>query len=201
MVLVPEAGLEGGLGGALLAHGLGVSEHGGIYVDLVGLEATRRLISDHVTWTIPAMNRMLVERATHLERLRQLADELGKRWQSHASTVFGLSAAGAGVARNHALTRDEPFDEDLVFPDIDEHVRTRLGEDGPRVVLAQPVTGPFGVAVQHFNLPAHLFRGRVPRQEEIEAARADPVPGGGLVLQIGEHRLTYDRMGIRSARA
>ncbi len=201
LVLVPEAGLEGGLGGGLLGHGLGVSDRGGIYQDLVGLEATRRLISDHETWTIPAMNRMLVERATHPEVLRQLAKELGERWVSHASRVFGSRAAGAGVARNHALTREEPFDESLVFPDLDEHVRTRLGEDGPRVVLADPVTGPFGAAVQNFNLPAHLFRGRTPGKEEIDAARAIPVPEGGLVLQVGEHRLIYDRTGIRSRNA
>ena len=201
LVLVPEAGLEDGLGGALLGHGLGVSDHGGIYEDLVGLEATWRLISFHTTWTIPAMNRMLVERATHPEVLRQLADELGERWPAHASSVFGARAARAGVARNHALTRDEPFDEDLVFPDLDEDVRTRLGEDGPRVVLANPVTGPFGAAVQSFNLPAHLFRGRPPGKEEIDAARAFPVPDGGLVLQVGEHELTYDRTGIRRMNA
>ena len=197
LVLVPEAGLEDGLGGALLSHGLGVSDRGGIYVDLVGLEATRRLISHHTIWTIPAMNRMLVERATHPEMLRRLADELGERWQSHASTVFGLHAAGAGVARNQALTRDEPFDEDLVFPDLDEHVRTRLGDDGPRIVLADPVTGPFGAPVQTFNLPAHLFRGRVPRKEEIDAALAVPAPAGGLELRVGDHKLTYDRTGLR----
>ena len=196
-VLVPEAGLEDGLGGGLLGHGLGVSDRGGVYVDLVGLEATRRLISDHATWTIPAMNRMLVERATHPETLDRLAGELGEEWTAHTLMVFGRRAAGAGVARNHALTREEPFDEDLVFPDLDEHVRTRLGEDGPRVVLPDPVTGPFRVGVQTFNLPAYLFRGGVPRKEEIEAARAVPAPEGGLVLQVGGHRLTYDRTGIR----
>ena len=201
LVLVPEGGLEAGLGGDLLGHGLGTSDSGGIYVNLVGLEATRRLISDHPTWTIPAMNRMLVESATHPETLRELADELGERWQAHASTVFGMNAASAGVARNQALTRDERFDEELMFPDLDAHVRTRLGEDGPRIVLADTVTGPFGAAVQTFNLPAHLFRGRMPRKEEIEAAHAVPAPEGGLVLRVGDHRLTYGRTGISRRQA
>ena len=198
LVLVPEAGLEDGLGGALLGHGLGVSDRGGIYLDLVGLEATHRLISEHATWTIPSMNRMLVERATHPETApstrRRARRALGSRTLREYS---GSHAAGAGVARNQALIRDEPFDEELVFPDLDEHVRTRLGEDGPRVVLADPVTGPFGAAVQHFNLPAHLFRGRLPGKEEIESARAVPVLEGGLVLRVGDHRLSYDRTGIR----
>ena len=95
------------------------------------------------------------------------------------------------------LTREEPFDEDLAFPDIDERVRTRLGEDGPRIVLPDPVSGPFGAGVQTFNLPAHLFRHAPPGKEDIEAARAEPAPAGALLLEIGEHRLNYDRMGIR----
>ena len=200
VVLVPEAGLESGLDGSLLAHGLGVSNRGGIYVNLLGLEATRGLIADHVTWTIPAMNRMLVERATHPEMLRELSETLGGRWLSHEAKVFGLRAAEAGIARTHALSREEPFDEDLAFPDLDEKVRTRLGEDGPRIVLADPVPGPFGTPVQTFNLPAHLFRGTPPGKEEINAARVDPASAGGLILKVGGHRLMYDRTGIRRAK-
>ena len=200
-VLVPDAGLESGLDGSLLAHGLGISKRGGIYVNLLGLEATRGLIADHSTWTIPAMNRMLVERATHPEVLRRLAESLGGRWLSHEAHVFGLGAAEAGVARNHTLSREEQFDQDLAFPDLDERVRTRLGEDGPRIVLAVPVTGPFGTDVRTFNLPAHLFRGKLPGKEEIEAARAEPAPAGGLLLQVGGHGLTYDRTGIQSRHA
>ena len=197
-VLVPEAGLETGLGGSLLKHGLGVSDRGGIYENLVTLEATRGLIADHATWTIPAMNRMLVERATHPDVLRKLAGTLGEAWVSHETRVSGRRAAKGGVARNHALTRNEAFDEDLLFPDLDEPVRTRLGEDGPRIVLSEPVTGPFGGYVRTFNLPAHLFRGGLPTREEIAAARADPGPESGLLLRVGEHVLTYDRTGVRA---
>ena len=113
VVLTPEAGLETGLDGALLKHGMGLSERGGVYVNLPGLEATRRLVGEHRTWTIPTMNRMLVERATHPEVLNDLAGTLGERWQSHERRVFGRGAAEGGVARQHALTREEPFDEDL----------------------------------------------------------------------------------------
>ena len=200
LVLVPEAELESGLDGSLLGHGLGVSDRGGIYESLVGLEATRRLIDGYTTWTIPAMNRMLVERATHPQVLDELAETLGECWLSHERRVFGLGAAKAGVARNHVLTREEPFDEDLAFPDIDERVRTRLGEDGPRIVLPDPVSGPFGAGVQTFNLPAHLFRHAPPGKEDIEAARAEPATAGTLALRVGDHRLVYSRAGLRSER-
>ena len=115
--------------------------------------------------------------------------------------MFGLRAAEGGLARNHTLSREEQFDQDFAFPDLDERVRTRLGEDGPRIVLAEPVAGPFGTDVRTFNLPAHLFRGKLPGKEEIEAARAEPAPAGGLLLHVGDHRLTYDRTGIRSGHA
>ena len=198
LVLVPEAGLETGLDGALLGHGLGVSGRGsGIYENLVSIEATWRLIASHPTWTIPAMNRMLVERATHPEARGELAQSLGERWVEHDRRVFALHAAAAGVARGHALSRNEPFDEDLIFSDADDNVRTRLGEDGPRIMLPHPVTGPFGAGVQTFNLPAHLFASEPPGRPEIETVGAESAPGGALMLKVGSHRLLYDRMGVR----
>ena len=201
LVLVPEAGLETGLDGSLARHGLGVSRRGGgIYENLIGLEATRRLIACHPTWTIPAMNRMLVERATHPQVLSDLAASLGESWVEHGGRVFALGAAEAGVAKRHALGRHEQFDQDFTFSsDLDERVRTRIGDDGPRIVLSDPVAGPFGSGVQIFNLPAHLFAGEPPTNEEIKAARADPQPDGSLILKVGGHRLRYDRTGVHRA--
>lgn len=199
LVLVPEAGLETGLDGSLVKHGLGVSKRGGgIYENLVGLEATRRLIAVHPVWTIPEMNRKLVECATHPQVLRDLAASLGEPWVAHDGRVFALDAAEAGVAQQHVLGRDKPFDEDFTFPDLDERVRTRIGDDGPRIMLPEPVAGPFGSGVQTFNLPAHLFAGEPPGRAEIEAARAEPQPNGSLILEVGSHRLIYDRMGVRA---
>ena len=198
LVLESDAGLAAGLDGSLLAHGLGVSDRGGIYTDLVGIEATRRLIFDHPRWAVPTMNRMLVERGTHRQVLRELAETLGEDWLLHLTTVRGQNAAETGVAINHALTRTEAFNEDLIFPDLDRKVRTRLGEDGPRIELTSPVPGPFGSDVGTFNLPAHLFRRGLPGKEEIEAAKAESAGPGNLVLTVGDHRLIYDREGIRS---
>ena len=203
VVLAPESGPEGleeGLGGGLMRHGLGTSERGGgIYRDLLGIEQTRRLIAKYPAWTIPDMNRMLVERATHPQALWELAEELGGRWLAEEQRTHGLAAAERGQARNHALDRTNPFSE-LSFPDLDEVVRTRLGEDGPRIVLAEPVAGPFGAPVRTFNLPLHLFGapGGLPSKEEIETARAEATPEG-LILHVGTHAFLYDRRGIQRA--
>ncbi len=196
-VLVPEGELapEG-----LPRYGLGMSLTGGIYRDMRVLELTRRLILDHSVWKIPEMNRMLVEEATHPESLMALEDELGTEWVTRSLDVEGRKAAERNVAIGHLLDRCKHFGE-ITFPEDEERVRTRLGEDGPRIRLAESVTGPFGREVTTFSLPAHLFRGRgqerMPSQEEIEEARAEPVDGGALVLVVGPWRFRYDRSGVR----
>ena len=199
IVLVPEEGLAAGLDRGLLRYGLGGTADGrGIYRDLLGLEATRRLVAEHPVWDIPSMNRMLVERATHREPLRALAEHLGGPWLEQEQQTYGLDACERGVARGHVLDRNSLFDERLVFPDLDEKVRTRLGEDGPRIELAESRLGPFGAPVRTFNLPAHLFTrgdGKLPSKEEIDAARADEVPSG-LNLHVGAQVFGYDRLGV-----
>ena len=193
LVLVPEGGLESG---GLLRYGLGMSKKGGIYRDLRVLELTQRLVARHAVWTIPRMNRMLVEEGTHPDRLRALEEELGRAWMDRSMESDGRAAAERQLARRHSLNRGKSFQE-VVFPDLDEHVRTRLGEDGPRIKLPEPVRGPFGQPVATFNIPAHMFRGAdgMPAVEEIEEAWAQPMPGG-LILHVGLRPFRYDRTGI-----
>lgn len=192
LVMVPGGGLkpEGHL-----AHGMGQSRKGGIYRDMRVLELTRRLVVSHRTWVIPQMNRLLVEEGTHPDRTTELEEELGSDWAERSLDVAGRKAAERQVAQGHVLDRSIPF-EDITFPGHDERVRTRLGEDGPRIRLAEPAMGPFGQQVGSFSLPAHLFPGPGPTKAEIEEARAEAV-SGGLVLAVGAHRFRYDRGGIR----
>ena len=194
IVIVPEEGLETALSGGLLAYGLGLSRTGGIYRDVTVLELTRRLIAEWGTWRIPEDNRELVESATHPEACRALEEKLGGAWRERSSEVDGRAAAEMQVAKRHMLDRQESFGE-LVFVDRDEQVRTRLGEDGPRVRLAEPVVGPFGRPVRSFNLPAHLFRGDRPTTTDLESARLRPT-ADVLRLRVGDRVFRYDRGGI-----
>ena len=201
-VLVPEEGLEAGLTGGLLEYGLGSSSTGaGIYVNLISLEATLRLINGFGTWTIPDMNRKLVEHATHESALQQVREPLGDEWAAAEDRVFGTRAAQINLAKAHMLDRiDHCFNSDLSFPDLDEVVRTRLGDDGPRIELDEAVTGPFGSPVRTFNLPSHMFghERSIPSAEEIESAKAVE-SREGLILHIGAHTFIYDTCGIRKS--
>jgi len=202
IVLAPTESLACGLDGTLMRHGLGsrpTGSGGGIYRDVLGVERTRMLALEHPIWRIPGMNRMLVEAATHPTALRELARQLGGPWLEHEQRTWGIAAAEVQRARGHWLDRSQPFDEDLAFPDLDEAVRTRLGEDGPRFQLVENGIGPFGTPVRTFNLPAHLFggTGSLPTTDELEAARLEPIVDGGM-LHVGARMFRYDRFGIRN---
>ena len=198
IVLTPFDGLEAGLDGSLMRHGLGIGARGGgIYRDLLGIEQTRRLIVEHSVWSIPDMNRLLVEQATNPVALRELAVSMGGPWLLHEQRTFGIGAVEAQIAKGHCLDRKQPFDEELVFPDLDQAVRTRLGEDGPRFELVNAATGPFGTPVRNFNLPAHLFGiDSLPTRDELASARLEP-SSIGSILRVGSHAFHYDHRGIR----
>lgn len=201
LVLTPAEGLESGLDGGLVRYGLGAAKGIGVYRNLLVLEATRRQIGSGADWRIPAMNRQLVERATHPEVEDGLAKKLGDRWIESEQEEVGRRAQEKQVARLNALDRSQSFDGDLDFPEADEKVRTRLGEDACRIRLPESVVGPFGTGVRTFSLPAHFFGGgaSLPTREAVEqvsVAEAD----GVLVLKVGDRSFRYDRCGIRPNR-
>ena len=51
--------------------------------------ADDRRIDEHPKWRIPAMNRELVERATHTDLLASITDDLGEAWQAHTNSTEG----------------------------------------------------------------------------------------------------------------
>lgn len=186
-VLCPEGGL-----GPLIGkpeNGLGSYTSGllsGVYMDVPGLQATLEEICSHPVWNIPSMNRALVEAATHPEALERVAERHG--WQDFQQKLSGRSLAQIGLADHVILDRTKPLPDR--YPD-DERIRTRLGEEGAVFDLPEAVTGPFGVPVQRFTLPAHWSRGMDGKEE------CEKVPGTDFVLEIKGKRFSYTRMGLR----
>lgn len=196
-VLAPEKGLTRLLKPAF-ENGLGAwKENGvlnGIYRDLSMLELTRRLVTEYPVWHLPAMNRMLVESATHPERIEILNQELGPEWRHYWNEVIGAEIANRGAARNVLMPFDTPF-ADVLFPTDEEKIRTRLGEEGARVTFAEPVEGPFGENVGSLTLPAHWSHGLQTFEPVIPT-----VCEGVLTLTIGDKKFIYDRRGIMRTR-
>ena len=192
MVLCPEGGIDrlvkprfdNGLGGWKDAGSLQ-----GIYTDLAAIELTRRQIAVHPVWQIPAMNRALVEGATHPEMQAALITEKGAEWEAYDRTLAGKTAAERMMGALGVLRRDKPFPER--FKSDDEAIMTRLGVQGPVLTFPEGTIGPFGEVVTTISLPAHWVFGPVP---DVPLA---PMPfDGGFFFALGEQALRYSRVGL-----
>ena len=194
VVLVPEErSLEPYIrpnGRAFGPHGLGT-----VYEDLRTLEATWRLLEEHDTWVIPAMNRELVEMATHPEALSEIVTSLGKVWLQHDAYILGHNSADRVHASLLLLKREIPFgDKDGEFPrDLNERIKTRLGEGDRKIELDGEITSPFGNKVWEITLPYHY----APDADEKAAAENIIVEQGKVRFDFGGKTFIYDRLGLR----
>ena len=198
IVLTPGADLSPLLRGRPEQDPNGLGPRGGVYRSLHILEATRRLLAEYPQWRIPAMNRELVERATHPAALDKITQELGAEWAAHAKDTEGGHIADRQIARGHILQLDKSFYENndgVVFPsNSEERIRTRLGDDQVEVTLFPPPASPFAPesAIDRIALPLRWLGG----QEIPESATAERVDGG-FAFRIGSRQFRYDRLGLR----
>ena len=192
-VLTPEGGLAPLLGRA--ENGLGAysgdGSLSGIYVDVPGLAATLAEIEARPEWSIPAMNRELVEAATHPEALDALAAARGPDWQAYRRRTTGKALAEQGQAALQTLDRNAPFPEH--FPD-DERIKTRIGEDGVVLPICDNPLSPFGQRISRIALPPHWSHG-FKGDEELVAQVTDE----GLLLEVDKHVFRYSRAGLEKA--
>ena len=191
IVLVPAdrdlTALIGGDGGARGEHGFGT-----VYDDLRVLEATWRTLEQSPVLEIPAMNRRLVEAATHPEALKAIVDELEGPWKKHAQKCDGGAIASRRLAGLNAVNRDEPF-ADCHFPSTESHIRTRLGDDDRIVEFDAAPPGPFGAPIRRLTIPGWLAKG-APAEAPAEHVVAE---AGSIRFSFAGRALIYDRMGLR----
>ena len=194
IVLCPEGGLdpltrqaENGLG----AHA-GGPRLSGVYVDVPGLQATLDQIAAHPVWHIPAMNRALVEAATHPQALEPLAAAHG--WTAYRQRVVGKALAEMQVAGLVTLDRTQSFlDHDhrvRCFPD-EEKIRTRLSEEGVILTLPEGTFGAFGAPIRRLALPAQWSQGLTGE----EAVQVDP--GAPIRVTVSDRVMRYGPLGLQ----
>jgi CRISPR-associated endonuclease/helicase Cas3 len=190
-------------------HGLGLFAHkgipqGGIYENLLAVEATRRLILSQPSWDIPAMNRELVEMTTHPQALGSLLVDLAAsdaRWEKHQRDQSGLHWANRGSAAFASLNWTKPFSEcrDLAWSGDEMTFATRLGLDGRVVEFeeAEAPVGPFGVPMRRITIPARWTGVLDPAVLEpwrpLDIAGAD----GEVAFTAWGQRFGYDARGLR----
>lgn len=186
VVLVPADGRPGSYAPR---HGYGADR---AYPDKRVLALTRRLIADHPVWTIPTMNRLLVERATHPQRLDVAVTELAAAdptWTHHAQEVEGRETGQRNTASHALLDRGKPFSRFTL--DADEHISSRLGMLDRQVDLGDQV-GPFGARCGLLRIPSWLIGDTALDTEVADLRSAD----GIIRFTFGTARLRYDRHGL-----
>lgn len=188
IVLTPPGGLDGLTRRA--ENGLGAyTENGaftGIYLDVPGLAATVAEIEARPQWHIPAMNRALVEAATHPEALDAIAGQHG--WQDYRQTVTGKSLGDRSTANLAILDRGQPL---ACFVGDDERLRTRLGEEGVVLSLPEGTLGAFGLPVSVLALPARWSRGLTGEEEVVVEETGPP-----LRLRVADRTMIYGPAGL-----
>ena len=184
-------------------HANGLGPHGKVYEDLRILEATLRLIAGRGEWEIPAMNRELVERATHPGALEAVVQgyeredaELGAKWRVHANEVEGERIADGLTARGAIIPRDKSFfmdNRDVLFGSLEEKIRTRLGDERVDIVFDAPQDSPFGQAgaIDKVAMSLRWLEG-AELPEPVSASAVE----GGMEFAVGGRRFRYDRLGL-----
>jgi len=178
-------------------HGLGGAH--GPYRDVVGLEATRRLILRHPEWRIPEMNRLLVEHATHPQALEMLTRELeavDPRWRDARQRIVGTGMSEVQLAQQAALPWSKRMAE-TIFPQ-DESLATRLGAQDLAITLPDGLIGPFGTPIRSLSIP-NFWLGGIDLGNEIKPC-IDTIAQGRLTFRIQSEVFLYDRLGLRRGR-
>ena len=178
-------------------HGLGrFHDGGGVYPDLRMVEATKRLIQAQPSRQIPADNRVLVEHATHTEAVLAIEKELGAAWQKLGQDIEADTGTRRIMGHLHTLPYDLNFDHrDVLFPDSDQKIATRLGAADRLVTFNPPQPGPFQRAVKQLALRHH----QIP-----EGVSPDGIPmdirvltdSAGFEFTLGKARYRYNRFGL-----
>ena len=201
IVLTP---FEGDLG-PILSYGReapnpnGLGPRGYVYPDLRVIELTRQLIKKSVEsgspWRIPAMNRELVEQATHPDQLEKLVSEMGEDWMELRNEIEGQTMGDLQTARKNRLNRGVSFlDRSVRFGSDEDRIRTRLGDESVEVKFAPAPRSPFDNAhtIDAISIPARWL-GETPPDETV----APTVEGQEIKFQVEDRIFVYDRLGLR----
>lgn len=169
---------------------------GSVYEDLPVLECTRRLIEEAATsptgtWTLPADNRALVERATHAEAIQALVDEVPEM-ANHVLEVFGKRSADKGTAQHAACEWTERFGFSGAW---NEPHKTRLGLEAVHLEIRPPIRSPFvpGVLIHAIDVPQHML-GEGPYPDDAHLTHR----AGLLSTTWSDKQFNYSAIGLET---
>ena len=160
-----------------------------VYSNLLSVRTTLDWLQARKQITVPDDCRILVERATHADYLREMAESLGGRWTDLWRELFDEAAINAQLAQANLIEWRRPYRDALVR----EWLPTRLG-DGTVTVAVKNLVSPFTQGkLAALPIPGRWLRGITPPDEAIDATDSQ--------ILIGSKSFGYDRLGLVRTRA
>jgi CRISPR-associated endonuclease/helicase Cas3 len=156
-----------------------------VYRNILSVRSTLDWLGSGRSISIPDDCRALVERATHADYLRQIAESLGATWKRLWRNTFDKAAVDRLLAEASLIDWREPYRKALVT----EWLPTRLG-DGTVAVSVTGLVSPFtGNAVKALPIPVRwLPPGITPLDDAVNVVNGR--------FQIGGRSFPYDRFGV-----
>jgi CRISPR-associated endonuclease/helicase Cas3 len=146
------------------------------------------------SWTIPAMNRALVEAATHPDALEVLAARLSEsdnRWKAAWDRSMGKDLARGQAADFAIIKWGSPAAD---FRVADERIATRLGLGDIEIEFTEPLRGPFpgSETITRLVIPARLLDGAGHDAQPVDIIAVD----GCFSFRLNERVFSYGRYGL-----
>ena len=204
IVIMPEGEIRELIPGKGKRSDTGLGPNGMVYQDLRIIEATKTQLIGCPVWEIPAMNRELVEKATHPTELETIVAANAADWREHDNAIKGLATADRQSAQAVILDRSVPFydgnsgDNDEVVFKRNTHVVTRLGEAAIDIDVEPAEKGPFGNDVDQLSIPYWMTKADLADYEDLKAEILQRNKQGfDFLVTSGTRNFRYDRFGIR----
>ena len=167
---------------------------GSVYEDVRMLLLTEQLVKNKPLWKIPAMNRELVEYATHPDKLKEV-NTLSSEWEAHGNTVSGYEYAQSVQARYNILDWEINFEDESNYCNSHEKIDTRLSENSD-ITLKLPTTriSPFGKPISAINVRHRDLKNLDFSDDLINIQGLDEE---GFKVIVKDATFIYNRLGVQ----
>lgn len=154
-----------------------------VYRNLLAVDQTMSFIRLRGRIVTPRDCRELVESATHVDHLREIAEERGGLWTLLWRTIYGDAAMKEQLGAAGLVDWSRPYADAV----INDRFATRLG-DGTIDIMCSGLRSPFdGAAIDCLPIPARWLRDIA----DTEVAQVD-----GDRITVGAVALRYDATGL-----
>ena len=164
-----------------------------VYGNLLSVRATLDWLLSHGSISVPGDCRVLVERATHADYLRELAGSLDGYWVDLWRNLYDAAAIKSQLAEASVIDWGQPYRKALV----DQWLPTRLGE-GSVTVAVKNIASPFtGQRIEALPILLRWLPKDQPLDAVLPRKNGPPIEAANQRFRLGGAEFGYSRFGIQ----